>query len=84
MDVFHFPTTVDKFSGEPVEQFRMAGSFAQLAEVIWGGDNAGAKVVLPDSIGDDAGRERVVAIGNPVSESGAASGGGFGRGYVRG
>jgi hypothetical protein len=54
---------------EPVEQFGMRGSGSHEAEVVRGGDEALAEVLLPDAIHDHACGERVAGARNPLREA---------------
>ena len=80
------PAARDELGGEPVEQFGMRRVAAHRAEVVRRGDDALAEVVLPESIDDDAGRERVIGTREPFGERRAAAGGiwsTFGRSDLR-
>lgn len=67
-----FPAFGDEFRSEIVEEFRMRWPAAEEAEVAWSIDDARAKVMLPDAIGEHAGGKRVVVAGDPLSQSDAA------------
>ena len=54
------PAGVDEAQGQPVEQLGMAGGFGTQAEVAGRLDEAGAEVVLPDAVDQDAGGEWVL------------------------
>jgi hypothetical protein len=54
---FDFPAVGDEFGGEVVEEFGMRGLAAEEAEVAGSIDDAGAKVMLPDTIGEHSGGE---------------------------
>ena len=56
----------------PVEQFRMGGLFTEPAEVAAGRDKALAEVVLPDAVDHHAGAERILRVGQPPGQLGAA------------
>ena len=61
--------------GEPVEKFGVGGALALGTEIVWGGDDAAAEVLLPDAVDDDAGEEvagAVFGIGDPIGEGVAA------------
>src|SRR5262245_54229496 len=68
------PAAFDKVASEVIEQFGMAWSRARLTQIIWSGDDSGAKVVLPDAIDHDAGEEGIFRRSDPAGEGGAATG----------
>ena len=68
---------------EPVEQFRMRWRGTHEAEVVRGGHEALAEVLLPDTIHDHAGGKRVVVACNPLCEAEAALRGLFTRWELR-
>jgi len=72
------PLVGDEIAGEPVEQFRVGGWAAAVAEVARGGDEACVEAELPEPVDDDAGGEGVIRGGDPCGEGGAATGGGIG------
>ena len=72
MEVFEFPTVGDEFGGEVVEQLRVGGFAAEEAEVTGRIDDAGAEVVLPDTVGEDSRCEGVFVTGDPLGEGEAA------------
>ena len=74
VQAFDPPAAFDEIGGEPVEQFGVAGGFAVGAEVAGGADEASAEMVLPDAVDQDAGRERVVFVADPVGQGEAAGG----------
>jgi hypothetical protein len=53
---------------QPVEQFGVAGPFAQDAEVAASGHQPAAEVVLPDTVDHDPRGQRVVARGDRTGE----------------
>src|SRR5207249_4779361 len=59
---------------QPVEQFWVRRAVAVEAEVVGGGDQAAAEVVVPDAVHDDAGGERVGGVDDPVGQASAAFG----------
>ncbi len=59
------PLVGDEVAGEPVEQFRVGGRAAAVAEVAGGGDEAGVEAELPETVDDDAGGEGVIRGGDP-------------------
>ena len=59
---------------EPVEQFGMRGRGAHEAEVVRGGDEALAEVLLPDAVHDHAGGERVIGARDPLCKAEATIG----------
>src|SRR5690606_32851019 len=79
MEPLHRPAPLHELGREPVEQFGMAGAFAELAEVGGGGDEAAAEVVLPDPVDEDAGGEGVV---RPRQRAGQGEAGGLRIGEV--
>jgi hypothetical protein len=78
------PAVGEEALGEVVEEFRMGGAFAVVAEVGGGGDEAAAEVVVPEAVDDDAGGEGVTIVGEPAGEleAGFAFGGVEGEGEV--
>ena len=64
----------DELVGEEVEQLGVARFVAAEAEIAGGGDEALAKVMVPEAVHDDAGGERVVGMGDPVREGESALG----------
>ena len=58
--------------GEPVEQFRVRRLCAHAAEVVWGCDDPGAEMVLPNTVDDGTPRERVIFFRQPMGEGDAA------------
>jgi hypothetical protein len=67
------PACADEFSGEPVEQFRVAREFASDAEVLDGLDQPGTEVHLPPPIDGDPGGERIGRVHQPLGEVQARS-----------
>ena len=63
-----FPTAIHKLGREPVEQFGMARSLAQFAEVTGIECQPGPKMVLPKAVRNHARAERVFGIGQPTGE----------------
>src|SRR4051794_35487329 len=58
---------------QPVEELGMAWFGAHLAEVVGGGDEAGAKMLLPDAIDQDACRQRLALAHDPACQGQTAS-----------
>ena len=56
------PAVGDEASGEPVEQFGVAGGLGPGAEVAQGADQAGPEVVHPDPVDRDTSGQRVLRI----------------------
>ena len=67
------PLVLDELAGEPVEQFGMRGGRAADAEVVFGGDEPLAKMMLPDAVDDHPRGERVVRPCQPVGQVLAAA-----------
>ena len=65
MHGFHGPAAVHEHPGQVVEEFRVTWRLAELAEVAGRPDDAFAEVLLPQAIDHHAGRQRIVAAGNP-------------------
>ena len=61
-------TRIDELARQPVEQFRVRGQLAELAEVVGAGHDAAAEVVLPEAIDHHARRQRVVLRRDPVGQ----------------
>ena len=53
---------------EIIEQLRMRGSAAAGAEVVLRRYQAGAEMVLPDTVDHDAGRERIARVREPLGQ----------------
>ena len=60
MQVLDGPTAVDQFGGQPIQQLGVAGRRSGSPEVAGRVHDAGAEVMLPDSIDDHPGGQRVV------------------------
>ena len=60
VNVFGRPARVDQLGGEEVEQGRVRRLRSVRAEVAGGGDEAAAKMVVPDAIDPDTGGQLVV------------------------
>ena len=67
------PAVLDKAGGKIVEKFGMGGRRGHVAEVVGGGDEPGAEVLLPDAIYEDAGGHGVLRIDNGEGELEAAA-----------
>jgi hypothetical protein len=68
MEKFEPPPRAHQFAGQPVEELRMARPAAVQAEVTRCRHDSPAEVILPDPVGDDAGGERIGAVGDPGGE----------------
>jgi hypothetical protein len=66
------PAFGDEAGGEPVEQFGMRGACADEAEVARRADEAGAEVVMPETVHGDAGGERLGFTREPFRKRSAA------------
>jgi hypothetical protein len=69
------PAVGDEFGREPVQQIRMRGARTLKTEIVRGGDEATAEVLLPDAVCGDPGQEvpgPAFWIGEPAGERGAA------------
>ncbi len=53
---------------QPIEQFRMAGRLAELAEIAGRRHQAPAEMILPDAIDDDARRQRMIRARQPIGQ----------------
>ena len=80
VEFFERPAGGDEVDGEGIEEFGMGGQIAAEAEVAGGGDEAGAEVVHPDAVDEDAGGERVVGVDEGLGEFEAA--GAVGKGLL--
>ena len=58
------PARSDEPAGQVVEQFRVGGPLAQLAEVAGRGNQAPAEVAFPDPVHHHPGGQRVLGTGN--------------------
>ena len=74
VELLEAPALRDEAPREPVEQFGVRGLVAELAEIVGRASDPAAEVILPDAVDDGAGGERVVGLGDPRSECGAAAG----------
>ena len=61
MEVFQRPVVADQFLSQEIEQLRVGRGTAVLTKIAGGVDNSGAKLELPDSIGDDAYRSGLLS-----------------------
>ena len=68
MKPFGLPAVVDEVGGEPIEEFRVRGWGAKLAEVVGAFHDAFAEVVLPKAIDVDSCRRWIVLRGNPLGQ----------------
>ena len=64
----HPESALDKLIGQPVEQFRMAGTASHPAEIVGGRDNTGSEVILPDPIHHHSRSQGIRAVRNPLRE----------------
>jgi len=67
------PAVIHELHGQVIEQRLVRWHFAQRAEIIDGRHDAAPEEVVPDAVGQDAGRQRVVATGHPGGELHAAA-----------
>lgn len=58
----------DEFGGKPIKEFGVGGGGSGDTEVGSGGDDPGAKDVVPEPVDHNAGSERVVGVGEPLGE----------------
>src|SRR4051812_12535787 len=70
MEVLGAPTALNELNRQIIKKLGMCWRRASDAEVFGRCDQSPTKVVLPDSVGPDAGRQRVRRIGEPVGETG--------------
>src|SRR5688500_11995536 len=68
MDGLQAPAAIEKFTCQPVEQLRMRGNGAHRSKVAARGDDALSKMVLPQPIDDNSGREWMVGEREPLRE----------------
>src|SRR5438552_11295741 len=62
------PTARYKFSGQPIEQLRVARGLPLLAEIAGGGDNTPPEVPRPDAVHHHTCSERMIRLGQPESK----------------
>ena len=62
------PPLADEFGREPVEQLRMGWGHARTAEVVRGGDDPVAEVLLPDPVDEDPRGQGMIGPGEPARE----------------
>ena len=60
--------TTGKGDRQPIQQLGMRGAVAGSAEVVQGGDDAAAEVVLPRAVDQHPGRKRVLPAGQPTGK----------------
>ena len=68
MDGLEPPMVSNQLRSEPVQQVGVSGFFAVTTEVVWGGNNALAKVALPETVDDHScqqGSSSMGRIGDP-------------------
>src|SRR6185369_7472272 len=70
-DVLDVPAAVNEFGCEPVEQFGMRRPVALRSEIIDSPRQAGSEELLPQTIDEHAGRQRILARRQPPREIGA-------------
>ena len=68
MHVPNIPARVAKLGSEPVQQSRMARTFALRSEILGSRHQAPPEVLLPDPIDSDARRQRIVVREQPAGE----------------
>src|SRR5207245_800761 len=56
------PAAADELVSQPVEQFGMAGGITEPAQVAGRGDEAAAKMLLPDAVDDHPRREGMIGL----------------------
>ena len=66
------PAVVDEPGGQVIQQLGVGGLFPGGAEVVRRGDEAGAEVVLPDAVDEDAGGEGIAGTGDGAGQTEAA------------
>ena len=79
MNVLHLPAALHKTGRQPIEQLWVGGRLSQGAEVVRRRHQSSPEVMLPDPVRDDAGRERIGRLRDPVRQSKTPSCGGSGR-----
>ena len=62
------PPFLYEANGEVVEKLRMARTIAVHAEIVHGSDEARAEQVVPDSIHQNASRQRIVRVREPARQ----------------
>ncbi len=67
------PAAVDESAGEVVEQLGVRWGEPSAAEVVLGGDEATAEVVLPDPVDHHAGGQRIGRPSQPIGQGEAAA-----------
>ena len=72
MDCFLFPAAVDELCRQPIEKLGVGWFGAVFTEVIGGGDEACAEMILPESIDRDASGEWVFRVRHPFRQLHAA------------
>src|SRR4051812_23586760 len=68
MKGFKLPTMLHQFHCQPIKKLRMRRRGPHHTEIILGGDDAVAEVMLPYSIDDDARRQWMFSGGQPPRE----------------
>ena len=64
MEFLQGPAFIHEAQGEPIKEFGVRGLLGHIAEVIGRGNDAGAEVVQPEPVDEDAGGERVGPVGD--------------------
>jgi len=72
MEMLQGASIVAQFTREPVEQFGMRWHPAHSTEIARGIADAATEMIMPYAVRDAAPGERVLVIGNPIRECGAA------------
>ena len=81
VQLFDAPAVIDKVTRQPVQQLRMRGTGAHLAEIARRGhDPVAGEVLCPDPIGHHPRCQGVVGIGDPPRQREPAARGGVGDG----
>src|SRR5262245_2720159 len=74
MEMFQAPAVGDEFARQPIKQRGMCRPFALQPEIARRRNEATAKMILPDTVDDDASSEWVLRVNQQMGERGAASG----------
>src|SRR4051812_43219895 len=62
------PAVLDQLDGEPIEQIGIRRSLALHAKIVGRRDNTAAKVLLPESIDDDASGQWMIGSREPIGQ----------------
>ena len=68
VEFFNRPPILHKPNRQPIEQLRVRWLRAELAEIIRGGYQSAPEMPAPHAVHHHAGREGIVAIGNPLRQ----------------